>query len=164
MKPTELPLVQAPPLLCSFPITEVLSLPAESCKLLPSSRASPAGPNQPCSHSQCHKGARSQATSEKLQSCIKLYSRAIACSTMKKSLWTEIGSQAVTGGWVYAISWYSFSCISQQLQKQKSVSWFSVGYGFPVADASGSRTKPVIKKCRTGKKSLVGQHQSHVFS
>lgn len=57
VKPTEHPLVEAPPLLCSFPTTAAPSLLTESWKVLPSSRASPAGKNQHWSHSQSHQGA-----------------------------------------------------------------------------------------------------------
>lgn len=89
MKPTEPPLVQAPPSLCSFPITVVPSLPTESCKLLPF--------QEPLQLAQTNTGAtasaireqRSQANSEKLQSSIKPYARAIACSTIKESLQAE---------------------------------------------------------------------------
>lgn len=52
-----------------------------------------------------------------------------------------------------------FSYTSEQLQKQESVPWLWVGYGFPVAAASGLRTQPLIKECRAGK-TLVSQWQS----
>lgn len=156
-KPTEPPLVQAPPLLCSFPSTVVPSLPAESCKLLPFQEPLHLAPTNTGATASATREQRSQQT---VRNCKAAQSHILR--PLPTALWETASRQRAKKpgsnqqGWIYAVSWYHFSRISQQLQEQKVVSWFSVGYGFPVADANSSTTKSVIKKCRRGENPLLG--------
>jgi len=155
MKPTEPPLVQTPSLLCSSPVTAALSLPTESWKLLPSSRASPDDKNQHWSHSQCHQEQSSQANSEKLQSYMKMCSSATTYRTTKESFGGQGGRKpgcTSKDGFMQSPLQLHLRAASETEVSSLAFSWV----WFPVADASGSRTKPVIKECRTGK-TLIGQ-------
>lgn len=161
MKPTEPPLIQTPPLLCSFPITAPALCQLRAGNSCPLQEAFQLARTNIGATASSVSEQRSWANSEKLQSCMKLHSSTTAYGTTKESLRPGEGKKPGCNqqGWVYAVSWCSSSYISEQLQKQKSVPWFTLGCGFPVADASGSKTKLVTKDCRTGK-TLVSQWQT----
>lgn len=140
----------------------------ESCKPLPFSRASPAGTNQHWSHSQCHKAAESTS---KQQETAKQHKAILQGHCLqhneREQPGREIESQAVTNKDGFLQSPATVSAVSHNSLRNRSFLVFLVFflvYGFPVADASSSRTKPVIKKCRTGKKIHCWPTQSRVFS
>lgn len=100
------PHVQAPPLLRSFPTTAAPALLTESWKLLPSSRASPAGKNQHWRHSQSHQGAEIRG---KQWETVKLYAALLQhhCLRLaKKEPQAREGRKPGCNrqGWVYAAS------------------------------------------------------------
>lgn len=125
MKPTEPSLVQAPPLLCSFPIT-AHTPPPPPCQLRAGNSCSLQEPLQLArinirATASAIGEKRSRVNSEKLQSCVKLCSSTANSSTMKESLTAgQVGSQGVTSKDVFMQSSDAVPATSQSSFRNRS--------------------------------------------